>query len=194
MLDVGCGDGAYALAAAEAGARVAGVDASLTAVKAARRRVAAAGLGAAFLVGAASRLPFPSGRFDVVLAVTVLCFVPDPEEAVAEMARVLRPNGLLVLADLGRCSPWAAWRRVRGWAGNATWRRARFWTLRDLRALMRGAGLEPARWRAAAFYPPLALAALLLAPLDAALGVRTTCGAAFLALQGRKRAGGKWSG
>lgn len=57
------------------------------------------------------------------------------------MVRVLRPGGLLVLADLGRCSPWAAWRRMRGWAGNATWHRAWFWTLRDLQALVRGAGL-----------------------------------------------------
>ncbi len=191
VLDVGCGDGAYALAAAEAGGRVAGVDASATAVEAAQRRAGAAGLAAAFLVGDASQLPFVAERFDVVLAVTVLCFVPDAEEAVAEMARVLRPGGLLVLADLGRCSPWAAWRRMRGWAGNATWRRTRFWTLRQLRALMRGAGLEPARWRAAAFYPPVTPAARLLAPLDAALGVRITCGAAFLALQGRKRGSGK---
>ena len=151
VLDVGCGDGAYALAAAGAGARVTGVDASPKAVEAARRRAAGAGLEAAFLVGAGNKLPFAAEQLDVVLAVTVLCFVPDPEEAVAEMARILRPGGLLVLADLGRCSPWAAWRRMRGWAGNATWRRARFWTLSDLRALVHGAGLEPARWRAAAF-------------------------------------------
>ncbi len=191
VLDVGCGSGAYALAAAGAGGRVTGVDASPRAVEAARRRAAAAGRRAAFLVGAASQLPFAAEQFDAVLAVAVLCFVPDPEEAVAEMARVLRPDGLLVLGDLGRYSPWAAWRRVRGWAGNATWRRARFWTVRDLRALMHGAGLEPARWRAAAFYSPVAVAARLLAPLDAAVGVRTTWGAAFLALQGRKGPSGK---
>jgi ubiquinone/menaquinone biosynthesis C-methylase UbiE len=151
VLDVGCGDGAYALAAAVAGGRVTGVDASATAVEAAQRQAGAAGLGAAFLVGDASQLPSVAERFDVLLAVTVLCFVPDPEEAVVEMARVLRPGGLLVLADLGRCSPWGAWRRMRGWAGNATWRRARFWTVGDLRALMRGVGVEPAQWRAAAF-------------------------------------------
>ena len=84
--------------------------------------------------------------------------------------------------------------RVRGWAGSSTWRRARFWTLRELRTLMRGAGLEPGRWRAAAFYPPVAAAVRLLEPLDAMLGARTSCGAAFLALQGRKRTGGKQRG
>ncbi len=99
---------------------------------AARGRAVAAGLRAVFLGGAASQLPFAAEQFDVVLAVTVLCFVPDPGEPVAEMARVLGPDGLLVLGDLGRYSPWAAWRRVRGWARNATWRRARFWTLRGL--------------------------------------------------------------
>lgn len=194
VLDVGCGDGQYALAAAGAGARVTGVDASPKAVEAGRRRAAGAGLGTAFLVGAANELPFAAEQFDVVLAVTVVCFVSDPEEAVAEMARVLRPGGLLVLADLGRCSLWAAWRRMRGWAGNVTWRRARFWTLSNLRALVHGAGLEPARWRAAAFYPPVAVAARLLAPLDATLGAWTSCGAAFLAIQGRKRASGMQRG
>lgn len=187
VLDAGCGDGAYALAAAGAGARVTGVDPSPAALGAARRRAAAGGLGVVLVEGRADRLPFEAGRFDLVLAVTVLCFVPDAAAAVGELARVLRPGGLLVLGDLGRWSPWAALRRARGWAGDPTWRRARFRSLGQLRGLLRGAGLEPGRWRAAAFYPPSGLAARLMAPVDERLGRRTTLGAAFVALQGRRR-------
>ena len=187
VLDVGCGDGAFTIAAAQAGARAIGVDPSPAAVEAARGAAAEAGLAATFYAGAAASLPFEAERFDTVLAVTMLCFAADPRTAVAGMGRVLRPGGLLVLGDLGRWSPWAAWRRARGWVGDPTWRRARFWTLADLRGLLQGAGLEPERWRAAAFYPPLGLAARLMSPLDQRLGRRTTLGAAFVAVTGRKR-------
>lgn len=108
VLDVGCGDGAYALAAARAGGHVTGLDRSAAAVDAARRKVEAQGLVVDLRIGDATALPFPADRFDVVLAVTVLCFVEQPPQAVAEMARVLRPGGVLVLGELGRWSTWAA--------------------------------------------------------------------------------------
>jgi ubiquinone/menaquinone biosynthesis C-methylase UbiE len=84
-----------------AGARLTGVDASAAAVEAAGRRAAEAGIEAVFHVGRAERLPFEGERFDVVLAVTVLCFVHEPRAAVAELARVLRPGGVVVLGELG---------------------------------------------------------------------------------------------
>jgi SAM-dependent methyltransferase len=162
------------------------VDASPAAVEAARQAVLGADRAPTFQVGTAERLPFKAERFDAVLSVTMLCFTADAQAAVAEMVRVLRPGGLLVIGDLGRWSPWAAWRRVRGWAGDSTWGRARFWSLAELQGLMRLARLDPERWRAAAFYPPLGLAARFMAPLDGMLGHRTTLGAAFLAASGRK--------
>lgn len=186
VLDVGCGDGAYALAAARDGARAVGVDASPAAVEAAGLASARAGLPATFQLGTAERLPFEAGRFDAVLAVTVLCFVGDARTAVQEMARVLRPGGLLVIGDLGRWSSWSAWRRLRGWAGDPTWRRARFRSLAELQWLMRFAGLEPRGWRGAAYYPPIGAIARLMARLDEPLGRRTTLGAAFVAAAGRK--------
>lgn len=141
VLDVGCGDGAYALAAARAGARVTGLDRSAPALAAARARAESEGLSLDLRVGDAGALPFPAERFDLVLAVTVLCFVDEPARAVGEMARVLRPGGLLVLGDLGRWSAWAAWRRLRALAGSATWRTARFRSPGELRSLVRDAGL-----------------------------------------------------
>ncbi len=50
-------------------------------------------------LGDAQHLDFPDATFDPVLATLTLCSIPDPEAAVAEMARVLRPGGRLVLLD-----------------------------------------------------------------------------------------------
>jgi ubiquinone/menaquinone biosynthesis C-methylase UbiE len=189
VLDVGCGDGAYALSAARAGAHVTGMDRSAAALAAARARAEGEGLAVDLQVGDASDLPFPAARFDVVLAVTVLCFVEQPAQAVAEMARVLRPSGMLVLGELGRWSAWAAWRRLRAWAGSKTWRAARFWSAGELRSLVRDAGLVPGATRGAAYYPPVGAAARVLEPVDPRLGRATRLGAAFVAVTGVRPGG-----
>jgi SAM-dependent methyltransferase len=189
VLDVGCGDGAYALAAARAGAHVTGLDRSEAALAAARARAGSEGLTVDLQVGDAGALPFPADRFDVVLAVTVLCFVEKPAQAVAEMARVLRPSGVLVLGELGRWSAWAAWRRLRSLVGRTLWRTARFWSPGDLRSLMREAGLVPGTVRGAAFYPPVGAVARALEPLDPYLGRATRLGAAFVAIAACKPEG-----
>jgi SAM-dependent methyltransferase len=139
VLDIGCGDGVYALAAARAGAHVIGLDRSAAAVDAARAHAESEGLAVDLQVGDAGALPFPADRFDVVLAVTVLCFAEDPARAIAEMARVLRPGGVLVLGELGKWSAWAAWRRLRAAAGSKTWRGARCCARRDSRPPPNGA-------------------------------------------------------
>jgi SAM-dependent methyltransferase len=53
-----------------------------------------------------TELPFADGSFDAVYEVTALVFVPDPERALNEMARVLRPGGSLVLLSLNPVSAW----------------------------------------------------------------------------------------
>ena len=182
FLDAGCGDGALVCAAAAQGAEAAGVDPDPAMLAAARSCAAERRVRASFLEGRVERLPFPDASFDVVAAVTVLCFVPDASSAVREMARVLRPGGRLVLGELGRWSAWAAVRRVRGWRGSSTWKGARFRTPHELRALARQAGPSVTALRGAVYYPPLDLAARLLAPADPWLGRITPFGAAFLAL------------
>ena len=128
VLDVGCGDGALVCAAASRGAEATGVDPDPAMLAAARTRADKDGITAAFLEGRIERLPFPDAAFDVVVSITVLCFVPDASVAVREMARVLRPGGRLVLGELGRWSLWALVRRLRGWLGSATWKAAHFRT------------------------------------------------------------------
>jgi ubiquinone/menaquinone biosynthesis C-methylase UbiE len=182
FLDVGCGDGALVCAVAASGAAATGVDPDPAMLAASRLRVGQAGLEATFVEGQVERLPFPDSSFDVVASVTVLCFVGDAAGALREMARVLRPGGRLVLGELGRWSSWAALRRVRAWLGSTTWRKARFRTPRELRALAQQAVLLVTAVRGAVYYPLADLPARLLAPIDPWLGRVTTIGAAFVAL------------
>ena len=182
VLDAGCGDGALLCAAASRAAQATGLDPDPAMLRAARARAGAAGIEADFLEGRVENLPFPDASFDVVVSITVLCFVPDAALAVREMARVLRPGGRLVLGELGRWNSWAALRRVRGWLGSSTWRAARFRTGSELRELARQAGLSVISIRGAVYYPPMAVLARAMAPLDHRLGGITTLGAAFIAL------------
>lgn len=186
ILDIGCGDGDLAADLAKRGAKVVGVDASGAMIEAARLRAAQGGLDIDFRVATAQDLPFASGQFDSVVAVTILCFVDDAAPVFTEIARVLRPGGRLVIGELGKWSTWAAGRRLRGWLGSSLWARGRFRTASELRALAHQAGLEVTEVRGAVYYPRLGLAASLLAPLDRLFSRLTTVGAAFLALSAVK--------
>jgi len=149
-LDAGCGTGIYTRRLAELGATVTGVDADPEMLAAARLKAPSATL----IVGDVTALPFAENTFDLALAVTVLCFVEQPQRAVAELVRVTRPGGRIVLAELNRCSLWAAWRRVKGWRGAKAWGDAHFYAPRELAALLRRAGAHDVRTVAAAYLPP----------------------------------------
>lgn len=186
VLEIGCGDGDLSVLLAKRGAIVTAIDVSPEMIAAARARAARENVQIRFDIGAARKLPFPSEQFDIVVAVTVLCFVSDAAPVFQEIARVLRPGGRLVDGELGKWSTWAAVRRVRGWLGAALWRRGRFRTAGDLRRLARGSGLVPKAVRSAIYYPKWNAAARWMAPFDAAFGRWTTFGAAFLSLEAVK--------
>lgn len=111
LLDVGCGTGNVALAAAGRGIEATGVDPSPRLVDLARARAARERRDARFLVGEAGDLPLPDGSFDAVVSVFGVIFAPDPAAAAGEMLRVSRPGGTVALtswlaegplADVGR--------------------------------------------------------------------------------------------
>jgi ubiquinone/menaquinone biosynthesis C-methylase UbiE len=181
-LDVGSGDGRLAAALRRAGAEVTALDADPRMLAAARTRADTERISLALVRGDAARLPFRDATFDLVTAVTLLCFVPDARAVVAEMARVLEPGGRLVLGELARWNVWAAQRRFRGWLGSPTWRRAQFRSERELRELLEAAGLRVVATRGAIFYPPIGWCAFLLSSLDRWLGRHARVGAAFLAI------------
>lgn len=188
VLDIGCGDGLLAAELAASGARVVGIDPDAAMLRSARERAAAGQLGIGFLSGRIEALPFDAARFDLVTAVTVLCFVRDEATAWREMARVLRPGGRLVIGELGRWSLWALRRRIRGWLGSPLWREAAFHSAGQLRRAAEAAGLVVRDVRGAVFHPPSAALARLTTPIDARLGRVATFGAAFIALHAEKPA------
>lgn len=178
VLDVGCGDGELTQKLAERGADVIGADANPDMIAAAQRRNAGT-----YQVADATALPFDDETFDVVTAVTVLCVCDDPKILVGEMARVLKPGGRLVIGELGKWSLWALSRRLRGLANNRMWRDTRFFSTHGLAALAAGARLEVRQSRGAVYYPPLGVAARMMAPIDPAISqVCGPLGAAFIAL------------
>jgi ubiquinone/menaquinone biosynthesis C-methylase UbiE len=94
FLDAGCGDGRYLAALAdELPERRAGFDLSERILATARRRVSAD-----FRQGNLEAIPFADGAFDLVLCSQVIEHVLDADAAVAELARVLRPAGTLIIS------------------------------------------------------------------------------------------------
>ena len=187
VLDVGCGDGTLALAFARRdAASVVGCDVDPRMISRAVNRATQEQQAVHYAVANALHLPFADQNFDLVTAITVLAFIPEPETAVREMAHVLKPGGSLLIGDLGKWSFWAARRRVRGWLGSKMWRAATFRTATQLRKLAQSAQLRVEHVSGAIFFPPYLPLARLLAPWDAALGERTTLGAAFVVIQSRK--------
>ena len=96
VVDLACGTGNAALAAARAGASVLGVDTAARLVEVARRRAAEAGLDASFEVADAVAVPAPDAAFDGAVSVFGVIFA-DPDAVLGELVRIVRPGGRIVL-------------------------------------------------------------------------------------------------
>ncbi len=187
-LDASCGTGHYALALARRGARVTAADASTPMLARAQAKARREGLPLTPVCASLDRLPFRAGSFQVVTCVLALEFVAEPAGAVAELARVQPPGGRLVIGALGRFSPWALLRRLKGLFGVSLWRHACFFGRRELAGLLK-AGYRDVVTREAIFFPPIQSAPLLavLRRLERP-GRRWAPGlAAFLAVAGSRK-------
>ena len=102
VLDLGCGVGSITLDLAEivAPGQVVGVDADASQLEVARASASARGLpNARFEVADAYALPFPNNAFAAALAHTLLIHLREPERALRELRRVVRPGGVVAVSD-----------------------------------------------------------------------------------------------
>ncbi len=137
-LDVGCGTGTLALDVQRrvgATGRVVGVDPGAQQIARARSKAARRHLPAEFRVGVIERLAFPDQTFDVVFSTLMMHHLSDTlkRQGLAEVARVLKRGGRLVIADFTRKQDRQG-RAARFHAGGSS--------IQDLVALVKDAGFE----------------------------------------------------
>jgi ubiquinone/menaquinone biosynthesis C-methylase UbiE len=105
VLDLCCGTGNAAIAAARRRARVVGLDVDENALDYARFRAETEGVGPVAVVRAdAAAMSFPDACFDYVISTQGLVFLPDHEAASRELARVTKPRGVVAFTALTRTS------------------------------------------------------------------------------------------
>jgi len=112
LLEVGCGAGIDLVRFARAGAVVTGIDLSTTAIELARKNIEQNGLKADLWVMNGESMQFPDNSFDVVYAHGVLQYTADVEKMVAEIHRVVKPGGEVVVMVYNRNSWLNLMRRV----------------------------------------------------------------------------------
>ncbi|HXZ35440.1 MAG TPA: class I SAM-dependent methyltransferase [Thermodesulfobacteriota bacterium] len=133
ILDAGCGTGVFTLDMISCGARVVGLDLSLSMIQKARQKGASSQLR--IISADILRLPFLENSFDKTVSITALEFIPDGQKAIKELFRVTRKEGTLVVATLNSLSPWAERRREEGQKGHSLFSKAFFRSPGELAAL-----------------------------------------------------------
>ena len=164
VLDLGCGFGRHAFGALRRGADVVAGDVGRAELAEVHNMVAAmraAGEIPGGTVGCAAaadarRLPFADGAFDRIIAAEVLEHISDDGAALAELARVLRPGGVLAVTVPSWAPEKLCWLLSEEYHAPAVPDgHVRIYTLRLLRARLRAAGLAPRRrHRAHALHSP----------------------------------------
>ena len=107
VLDVGCGTGTLAMEVARrigTTGRVVGVDPGTEQIARARAKAAQRNAPVEFQIGVIEQLPFPDQSFDVVFSTLMMHHLPAPlkRQGLAEIARMLKPGGCLVITDFMR--------------------------------------------------------------------------------------------
>jgi ubiquinone/menaquinone biosynthesis C-methylase UbiE len=134
VLEVGCGTGSHLEIFLRKGLTAIGIDISPFMLRVARQKL---GEKVLLCLSDAENLPFKNKSFDCVALITTLEFIPDPERAVREALRVSR--GKVLLGVLNKYSFLGMKRRLVGMFRPSIYNRARFYSIWELRRLVRRA-------------------------------------------------------
>ena len=143
-LEVGVGSGRFAAAL--------GIEVGLDPAEAPLRLAKARGMRV--LRGVGSELPFADDTFGAVAVIVTLCFVEDPAGVLAEVGRVLRPDGRLVVGLVPLDSAWGRSYEEKGRAGHLFYSHARFETLAEHRLMLDVGGFRLVEARSTLFQAP----------------------------------------
>ena len=99
VLDAACGTGNLAVLAARRGCITSGIDIASNLIAQARERAKKEGLHIEYTEGDAEAMPYPDASFDAVVSMYGVMFAPRPERIVSELHRVVKPGGLIALAN-----------------------------------------------------------------------------------------------
>jgi 2-polyprenyl-6-hydroxyphenyl methylase / 3-demethylubiquinone-9 3-methyltransferase len=147
LLDIGCGGGILSEALSSLGAEVTALDPAPANIAVARRHARMSGLSIDYLCTTGEALAEEARTFDVVLAMEVVEHVRNMKAFIATAARMLRPNGLCIVATLNRTLKSYAFAIVGAeyvlrWLPKGTHRWEHFVTPRELTAALGAAGLH----------------------------------------------------
>ena len=144
LLEIGVGTGRFA----EALGVEYGIDPSSGVLKFAKKR------GIEVLKGVGEELPFRDKTFGAVFLIVTLCFLKDPIKVLVESRRVLIDEGSLILGLILKSSPWASFYEDKGRKGNVFYKIAKFYSFREVEAMMEETSFKIVKAYSTIFQPP----------------------------------------
>ncbi|MGB9727731.1 MAG: class I SAM-dependent methyltransferase [Nitrososphaeria archaeon] len=132
FLEIGVGTGRFA----EALKIEYGIDISAGVLRFAKER------GIMVVRGKGENLPFRNNSFGAVFIIVTICFVDNPLKVLEEARRVLKDNGSMVLGLILEESPWASFYKKKGEMGNVFYKVAKFYSFKELKAIIEEAKLK----------------------------------------------------
>lgn len=135
VLDVGCGTGNFSIKLSKMGCDVVGVDLSREMLKIAKEKREKEKLDISFYMMDVYDLDFPDNAFDAVFSMATFEFIKEPERAYAEMYRVVKPGGRILIGTINKNSSWGRLYLSREFQENSVFQYADLKTREDMENL-----------------------------------------------------------